>query len=408
MTDEGAQDAPNRVPTGVELTALDPVFRADPYPVLAHLRRLEPVHYDRMINRWVLTRAQDIDCVLRDRSMSVDPRKANEGTYMRIFQRFRNFSMLFHDPPAHTRLRALVSKAFTPRAVERLAPRIHQIIDELLAVAPGRGRFDVIEAFAGPLPVIVIAEMLGVDPADRHEFKRWSDWEAMSLNPLLTADQQASATEANAELGAYLLRSIAERRADPRDDLISAMITVEEAGDQLTDTEIVTMCELLLAAGNVTTTDLIGNGIWLLLQHPEQLQKLRDEPALIPNAVEEILRFESPVVQTARIAVGDIEIGGCPIHQGESVLASLAAANRDPGEYPEAGRFDITRRDVRHHSFGGGAHFCLGAPLARLEAQLAISGFLQRFPRIRLADEPLEWRALPGFRGLAKLWVVVD
>ena len=408
MTDERAQEAPNRVPTGAELTALDPVFRADPYPVLARLRQREPVHYDRVINRWVLTRAQDIDHVLRDRTMSVDPRKANEGTYMRIFHRFRNFSMLFQDPPAHTRLRALVSKAFTPRAVERLAPRIRQIIDELLAVVAGRGRFDVVEAFAGPLPVIVIAEMLGVDPADRHEFKRWSDWEAMSLNPLLTADQQASATEANAELGAYLQRTIAERRADPRADLISAMIAVEEAGDQLTDSEIVTMCELLLAAGNVTTTDLIGNGMWLLLRHPEQLQKLRDEPLLITNAVEEILRFESPVVQTARIAMGDVEIGGCPIHRGESLLASLAAANRDPDEYREADRFDITRQDVHHHSFGGGAHFCLGAPLARLEAQLAILAFLQRFPRIRLADEALEWRALPAFRGLGRLWVAVD
>jgi cytochrome P450 len=408
MTDERAQDAPNRVPTGAELTALDPVFRADPYPVLTRLRQREPVHYDQLINRWVLTCAQDIDRVLRDRAMSVDPRKANEGTYMRIFQRFRNLSMLFQDPPAHTRLRALVSKAFTPRAVERLAPRIRQIIDELLVVVAGRGRFDVIEAFAGPLPVIVIAEMLGVDPADRHEFKRWSDWEAMSLNPLLTADQQASATEANAELGAYLQRTIAARRADPRDDLISALIAVEEAGDQLTDTEIVTMCELLLAAGNVTTTDLIGNGIWLLLRHPEQLQKLRDEPVLITNAVEEILRFESPVVQTARIPLSDIAIGGCPIHRGESVLASLAAANRDPEEYPEPDRFDITRRGVHHRSFGGGAHFCLGAPLARLEAQLAIPAFLQHFSRIRLTDEPLQWRALPAFRGLARLWVVVD
>ena len=408
MIDERAPDAPDRVPTGAELTALDAVFRADPYPVLANLRQREPVHYDRVINRWVLTRLQDVDRVLRDRAMSVDPRKANEGTYMRIFQRFGNFSMLFQDPPAHTRLRALVSKAFTARAVERLAPRIRQISDELLAAVAGRGCFDVIEAFAGPLPVIVIAEMLGVDPADRHEFKRWSDWEAMSLNPLLTAEQQAAANEANAELGAYLQRTIATRRAAPRDDLISALIAVEEAGDQLTDTEIMTMCELLLAAGNVTTTDLIGNGIWLLLRHPDQLRKLRDEPGLITSAVEEILRFESPVVQTARIAMGDMEIGGCPIHRGESILTSLAAANRDPDKYREPDRFDITRRDVHHRSFGGGAHFCLGAPLARLEGQVAIPAFLQHFPRVRLADEPLEWRALPAFRGLARLWVEVD
>ena len=168
------------------------------------------------------------------------------------------------------------------------------------------------------------------------------------------------------------------------------------------------MCTLLLAAGNVTTTDLIGNGVWLLLRHPEQLGRLRDDPSLIANAVEEILRFESPVVQTARIPMGSGEFGGCPIHRGESVLASLAASNRDPGRYPEPDRFDITRPDVHHHSFGGGAHYCLGAPLARLEAQLAIPALLQRFPRLRLADEPLEWRAFPAFRGLARLGVRVD
>jgi cytochrome P450 len=407
MMDERAQETPKPVPTGAELTALDPVFRADPYPVLTHLRGREPVHYDQVIRRWVLTRAQDIERVLRDRGMSVDPCKANDGTYMSIFQRFGNFSMLFQDPPEHTRLRGLVSKAFTTRAVERLAPRVRQIIDQLLVAVAGHDRFDVIETLAGPLPVIVIAEMLGVDPADRHDFKRWSDAEALGLNPMLTDEELAMAAQLNAELGAYLERTIAARRADPRDDLISDLIAVEEAGDRLTDDEIVTMCELLLVAGNVTATDLIGNGIWLLLRHPEELQKLRDDPALITNAVEEILRFESPVVQTGRIAMDEIEIGGCPIHRGESVLTLLAAANRDPAEYPEPDRFDITRRDVHHRSFGGGAHFCLGAPLARLEGQLAIAAFFERFPRARLLDEPLEWRAFPVFRGLAKLPVVV-
>lgn len=407
MTDEHAHDAPDSVPTGIELTALDPAFRADPHPVLARLREREPVHYDRALDRWVLTRPDDIDRVLRDRTMSVDPRKANEGTFMRIFDRFHDFSMLFQDPPDHTRLRALVSKAFTPRAVERLAPRIREVVDELLGAVTGRDRFDAIEAFAGPLPVIVIAEMLGVDPADRHDFKRWSDGQAMSLNPLLTEDQRAAVKETGEELREYLRGVLAARRADPGDDLISAMLAVEEAGDQLSDNEIVTMSELLLAAGNVTTTDLIGNGIWVLLRHPDQLQKLRDDPPLIANAVEELLRFESPVVQSVRIPMDDIEIGGCPIRRGESVMSSLAAANRDPGRYPEPDRFDVARGNVTHHSFGGGAHFCLGAPLARLEAQLAIPAFLQRFPRLRLADEPLEWRALPAFRGLAKLWVLV-
>jgi cytochrome P450 len=408
MTDEHAHDTANPLPTGVELTALDPAFRADPHPLLARLRAREPVHHDQQIERWVLTRADDVERVLRDRSLSVDPRKASPGTFMRIFERFGTFSMLFQDPPAHTRLRGLVSQAFTPRAVERLRPRIGEIIHELLDAVAGRDRFDVIEAFAGPLPVIVIAEMLGIDPADRRDFKRWSDAQAMSLNPLLTPDEQAATEQADAELGGYLRRVLAARRADPRDDLISGLIAAREAGDQLTDDEIVTMCELLLAAGNVTTTDLIGNGLWVLLRHPGQLARLRHDPALIDNAVEEMLRFESPVMQTARIPMRDLEIDGCPIRRGESVVTLLAAANRDPGRYPEPDRFDVTRADVQHHSFGGGAHFCLGAPLARLEARLAIAAFLQRFPRVRLADEPLEWRALPGFRGLAKLWARVD
>ncbi len=408
MSDDSASDPPAPVPTGAELTALDPAFRADPYPVLSRLREREPVHYDGVINRWVLTRREDIERLLRDRTMSVDPRKANEGTFMRIFERFHDFSMLFEDPPVHTRLRGLVSKAFTARAVERLAPRIREIAGELLSAVAGRGRFDVIEAFAEPLPVIVIAEMLGVDPADREDFKRWSDGQAMNLNPLLTDEQRAAVGEADRELEDYLQRVLAARRANPRNDLISAMIAAEEAGDQLTDAEIVTMCELLLAAGNVTTRDLIGNGLWVLLRHPEQLKTLRADPSLITNAVEEMLRFESPVVQTARIPMADLEIGGCPIRRGESVAAVLAAGNRDPGPCPDPDRFDIMRANVTHHSFGGGAHFCLGAPLARLEAQIAILAFLQRFPRLRLADEPLEWRALPGFRGLTHLWVDVS
>jgi cytochrome P450 len=408
MVDSPPPDASDAVPTGAELIALDPTFRADPYPVLARLRAREPVHHDRVIGRWILTRSDDVERLLRDRTTSVDPRNADEGTYMRIFARFQDFSLLFLDPPAHTRLRGLVTKAFTPRAVERLAPRIRQIVDELLGAMAGRGRVDLIETFAGPLPVIVIAEMLGIDPARRHDFKRWSDAQALSLNPLLTEEERTTVAQSDAELGTYLQDALAERRAEPRDDLISALIAAEEAGDQLTDREIVTMCSLLLAAGNVTTTDLIGNGVWLLLRHPAELRMLRDDPSLIGNAVEEILRFESPVMQTARISMGSGEIGGCPIHRGESVLASLAAANRDPGRYREPDRFDITRGDVHHHSFGGGVHYCLGAPLARLEAQIAIPALLQRFPRLRLTDEPFEWRALPGFRGLAKLWVHVD
>jgi cytochrome P450 len=408
MTDERLPERPDRVPTGVELTALDAAFRTDPHPVLARLRRDAPVHHDDVIKRWVLTRADDIERVLRDRTMAIDPRKANEGTYMRLFvpPRGQAPSMLFSDDPDHTRLRSLVNKAFTPRAVERLAPRIRRIVADLLDAVAGTQSFDLIAALAGPLPVIVIAEMLGVDPADRDDFMRWAEIDVQTFNPLLTDEQRARVNDALGARDAYLRRVLAGRRTDPRDDLLSGLIAAEDAGDRLDDDEIVTMCELLLTAGNVTTTDLIGNGVWTLLRHPAELQKLRADPSLIENAVEEILRFESSVVQTVRIPTSDVEIRGCPMRRGESVVMFLAAANRDPEVYPEPGRFDVTRRDVHHHSFGGGAHFCLGAPLARLEAQLAIGALLERFPHLRLADEPPVWRALPVFRGLARLRVL--
>jgi cytochrome P450 len=372
------------------------------------------VLHDDVFNRFYATRYDDVRQILRDKDMSSDPRKADPNCYIAKFtgaatemNNPETATMLRMDDPDHRRLRGLMNKAFTPKAVEALRPRIREIARALLAQIPD-GEFDLIDTVAGPLPVIVIAEMLGIDPADRRDFKRWSDGQALGLNPLLTEDQRATVTQSDAELEAYLRRALVERRADPRDDLISTLIGVEEAGDQLTDREIVTMCSLLLAAGNVTTTDLIGNGAWLLLRHSEQLRLLRDRPSLIANAVEEVLRFESPVVQTTRIAMASGNIGGRPIHRGESVLASLAAANRDPGRYPEPNRFDITRAAAHHHSFGGGVHFCLGAPLARLEAQVAIPALLRRFPRLRLADEPLDWRPFPGFRGLAKLWVLVD
>lgn len=413
MTTEQRQDeaASDAVPTGVQLTALEERFRRDPYPVLDELRAAEPVHHDQQFRRYVLSSHDDIDAVLRDRTMEVDPRKALPGTYMTLFARGDTGdaqpSMLFLDAPDHTRLRSLVTKAFTARAVEQMAPRIQAIIDELLDAVAGQQRFDMIAAFAAPLPTIVIAEMLGVDPADRDDFKRWSDDGVLGFDPLLDEEGQQKVMRAITALDDYLRRAIAERRTAPRDDLISSLIRVEEAGDQLNDQEIVTMCALLLTAGNVTTTDLIGNGVLALLQHPEQMQKLRDDPSLLKNAVEEMLRYDSPVVQTARMPAQPTAIGGCPVGAHESILTSLAAANRDPAVYAEPHKFDVTRADTHHHSFGGGVHYCLGAPLARLEAQLAFASLLQRFPSMRLAEQELEWRRLPAFRGLPRLLVEV-
>ena len=396
------------VPTGIELTALDETFRRDPYPVLESVRSAEPVHYDEVIRRWVLTRHDDVDALLRDRTMASDPRKAAPGTYMQLFIGDGGEpSMLMADDPAHARLRGLVNKAFTPRAIEGLRPRIQAIVGELLDGMEGRERADVIDDFAGPLPTIVIAEMLGVDPADRGAFKRWSDTTVMSFDPLLSDERKRLVQQAGEQMDAYLRRVILDRREEPRDDLISSLVAVEEDGDRLATNEIVRMCGLLLAAGNVTTTDLIGNGVLAMLRHPDQLEMLRADPLLVKNAVEEMLRYDSPVIQTARIPMNDVEYGGCPVRPGESIMVSLAAANHDPAVYDAPNTFDITRADTHHHAFGGGVHFCLGAPLARLEAQLAFPAVFTRFPRMRLTGETLEWRKLPAFRGLQHLPVLL-
>jgi cytochrome P450 len=410
MTIEETATEREAVPTGVQLTALDPAFQEDPYPVLERLRRLEPMHHDTTLNRWVLTRYEDVEELLWDRSLSVDPRKAAPGSFESMFgfaDLERQPSMLFSDPPYHTRLRGLVSKAFTAKRIEQMRPRIHEIVDELLdAIDPTRP-VDLIDAFAGPLPTIVIAEMLGVDPADRADFKRWSDLGVMNFNPLITPEERERANAAGEAMDAYLRRVIEERRKEPRPDLITSLITAEESGDQLTDDEIVTMCSLLLAAGNLTTTDLIGNGLLTLLRNPGELKKLQDDPALIKNAVEEMLRYESPVLMSGRTPLENRAIAGTEVAAGQSVTPILAAANRDPEVYPEPERFDITREKTDHHSFGGGVHYCLGAPLARAEGQIAIGTLIQRFPAIRLGERPLVWRRVPGFRGLAKFPVLL-
>ncbi len=399
----------SNVPTGVALTPLDERFREQPDLVLDELRAADPMHHDQVLHRWLLSRHDDVDALLRDRSHSADPRNGADGSFMKLFADTagdREPSILFLDPPRHTHLRGLVSKAFTPRALEAITPRIQEIVDELLDAVAAAPSFDLIAAFGGPLPTIVIAEMLGVDPADRADFKRWSDDGVLAFDPMITAEQRVRVETAQVEMDAYLRRTITERRTEPREDLISALIAVEDDGKHLDDAEIVTMCALLLAAGNVTTTDLIGNGVLALLQHPAEMGKLQADPSLIINAVEEMLRYASPVTETGRVAVADVTVAGCPVQTGDSLIPSLAAANHDPATYPEPHRFDITRADTHHHSFGGGVHFCLGAPLARIEARLAIGTLVRRFPDLHLADEPLEWRRLPGFQGLIRLPVL--
>jgi cytochrome P450 len=311
------------------------------------------------------------------------------------------------DPPDHTRLRALVQKAFTPRMIDQLRPRIITIVGELLErIAEREGQFDLIADLAYPLPVVVIAELLGVPPEDRSVFREWSSVLAASLDPLVSPELMARVYPARQALHAYLRGIIAQRRREPRSDLISALVGVEERGDVLSEPELVVMCTLLLIAGHETTVNLIGNGMLALLRHPEQLERLRRSPELIGTAVEELLRFDSPVQLTGRRVTAPAEIGGRMIPAGDFVLPLLGAANHDPAVFADPAKLDIGRAPNPHVAFGRGIHFCLGAPLARVEGQLAIGALVRRFPKLTLAGEPARRNQIT-LRGLSSLPVAV-
>lgn len=397
------------IPTGLQLTVFDEVFRNRPHEYFDVLRAADPVHHDRMLGRIALTRAADVAAVLKDRTLSVDQDNAGPDSIVQKFRTAQDLdaprSMLVLDDPDHARLRRLVSHAFNGRAIEAMKSKVARIADDLLDAVAGKSRFDIIEDYASPLPIIVIAEMLGVDPADRGDFRRWSKGLANVFSPIRTPEFLAG-LKANAdEISAYFARVIAERRASPRDDLISAMIAAEEAGDRLSADEIVTMCNLLLLAGNLTTTDLIGNTVLALLTHREERAKLFDRPELVADAVEETLRRDPPVMQSLRIPTEDRMIAGVSVPAGSAVTTFLQAAGQDPALHTDPLRYDIERADKTHFAFGGGVHFCLGAPLARAEAQIAISRLLARFPALALTGEPIERNMSAAFNGVAALWV---
>ncbi len=399
-------------PTGIALSAFNPEFRECPHQVLNRLRATEPVHQDRQFDRVVLTRHADIEAVLGDRSLGADPRKSRPGSFVRMAQIVDETyqpTMLNTDDPEHKRLRSLVAQGFNLRAVEAMRPRIAAVATSLLDGLAGRASFDLVEEFAGPLPTIVIAEMLGVDTADQKDFKRWSDALVMCLNPRRSPEQDAALAWSRENLGAYFRRVIGERRAQRGTDLISALVAAEEDGEKLTEQEVINTANLLLAAGNVTTTDLIGNAALCLLRHPDQMQKLRARPELIRNAIEEVLRFDPPVASTLRITHVEREIDGVTVAPGQTLDCVILGAGHDPAVHADAERFDIERADTTHSAFGGGAHFCLGAPLARAEAQIAIPLLLARFPRLRLDPErPVTHKVAPPFNGPAALWVRTD
>lgn len=398
------------LPQGIALTPLDEAFRADPYAVLKRIQTATPVHEDTELKRFIYTRHDDVKAILRDSKFWSDPRKGNPGTFMRelLGRGLRDDedpSMLLMDEPDHRRLRSMVSASFTPAAVEQWRGRARVVVDQALDKIDAT-EFDLINDFAGPVPTVVIAELLGIDPSMHDKFKYWSDESVkVSFNPFASDEERAVGEAAAQSLEQFFVAEIETRRTDMGDDLISDMIRAEMDGDKLSVDEMVRQCNLLLIAGNVTTTDLIGNGMKALLENPDQLQRLRDDPSMIKNAVEEMLRYDSPVVNSGRIADRDIDIAGCPVQKGESLNTSLAAANRDPDVYTNPDEFDIARTDNHHQSFGGGRHLCLGAHLARVEAQEAILGLLKRYPNLTLSDKGYTYHAIPSFRGMANCWV---
>jgi cytochrome P450 len=364
----------------------------------------------------VLTRHADVSAVLRDGTFLNDGRKLpmfqkqaeKRVASGEITQDEANTQMMLNtDPPDHTRLRSLVSKAFTPRSVEALRPRVEQLVDEMVERCAAKGTFDVIREIAYPLPVIIIAEMLGIPPEDREQFKTWSDDIATTVG-MPNLDDERRARAAQRALRDYLAPILQDRRREPREDLLSALAAAEDEGDKLTLMEVHATVALLLVAGNETTTNLIGNGLRALLQHRDQFHRLRAHPEMIGTAVEEMLRYDSPVQGTSRFTLEDTEVNGHPVKAGQQVFLFIGAANRDPEQFPDPETFDIGREDTRHLSFGNGIHYCLGAPLARIEAPAALNALVQRFPNMRLATDELKWGDNIVLRGLTELRVSVN
>jgi hypothetical protein len=403
------EELPPPVPTGLELTPFDRTFRGSPYAIVAEMRERDPVHHDIEFNRYFLSRHDDIRAALLDDALWTDPRKANPGTYAHRRAKLdeRPPAMPFMDDPDHARLRRLVSKVLGQEAVDAFEPRIKAIVVGFLdELEVSEFEIEVIGRYAALVATIAIAEFIGIDPKRHRQLKRWADASFTAFaNPFRTEDEALAGAAAETEIHAILRATVAARRAEPTADLISALLRVEAEGRGLDDDEIIASCHLLLIAGSVTLTDLIGNGIRALLQNTKQMTKLRNRPELIGNAVEEVLRFDSPVVGTTRIANRDIVIGECPIAKGETISLSLAAANRDGAIYPKPDFFDIERSDTHHHSFGAGRHFCLGAPFARAVAQEAIVGLVVQFPQLELSKRGWEFASMPGFRRMKHFWI---
>lgn len=388
--------------SGVSFDLTSESVLADPYPMYRLLREKDPIHRMRLVDGWALTRYEDVEQVLLDHQ-----RFSNWGAGAgdRVYTRDR--SMLDLDPPDHTRLRSLVSKAFTPRSVTALKPRVEEIVEELLDSVAAESQIDLIDSVAFPLPVIVIAEMLGVPAEDLDQFKAWSNDIVLSLEPILSTEQREQFRRSEQEIYEYFEGIIELRRQNPQDDLVSALLAAEEEGDRLSHGELLATLLLLLVAGNETTRNLIGNGMYALLRNPGELNRLKEQPELIDSAIDELLRYDSPVQLDGRTLVEDVKMGDKHLRAGQQVVAVVGAANRDPAAFTDPDRLDIGRQEKSHISFGRGIHYCLGASLAKLEGKIAIESLLRRFSSFRLTSRPLQ-RKQVVLRGVDDLLVEVE
>ena len=385
-------------------------FFANPYPTYAQMRETNPVYWDERAKRWFITRYDDVVAATNHPGISVarippTERLAAMGlTAMEPVYAMMRRQMMFVDAPQHTRIRGLVHKAFTPATMNALRGHIQRTTDELLAPYENAHAMDVTQAIAFPLPAIVIAEILGISPRDRDQFKKWSaDFAELVGNPMRPMERLIEIKNSALELLEYLRATIARLRKSPENNIMSELVRVEEKGEMLTEDELLANAIVLLVAGHETTTNLIANGLLCLLREPAEMQRLRDDPSLTPSAIEEFLRFEGPLQMVGRISKTEIRIGDTTIGPGQIIMLGLASANRDPKMFVDPDRLDIGRKENRHVAFSVGAHYCLGAALARIEGQIAIGSMLRRFPHLSLDPAPLDWHQNLSFRGLRSL-----
>ena len=407
-----ARLAQEKLQSGVVWFPLDPNFIANPYPTYKELRERDPYHPSPLTKTMVLSRYEDVDAILRNyKSFSNERGPVGSRNRRGIGEQIENElqpSMLSLDPPDHTRLRSLVSRAFTPRQISKMEDHIRETAHSLLDEVDGQNEFDLMSNLASLLPTVVIAEMIGVPTKDRQQFKEWSDQFARVLEPNLTENELGRVFDTAQLFDGYFRDIVADHREDPRDDLVSRLIEAEEEGDHLTEDEMIVTLRLLLVAGNETTTNLIGNGLKALLEHPDQLHLLREQPELLDNAIEELLRYDSPVQVDGRTTLDEFTIDRHTLKPGRPVSLLIGGANRDPEEFRDPETLDITREDVGNISFGRGIHHCLGAPLARLEGKIAFEAMLERFDDISLGARTPLYKPNIVLRGLRHLDIRVQ